>query len=97
MERVAPYHGRNQGFSLYQPRRYTPRRLTQVAVMDGQSFVAVEGGDNFAANGMGLAEKKALLLLEPGDGGALQMMVRNEVVKTRWSLAVMAGFVGFSF
>ena len=28
------------------------------AVMDGQSFVAVEGDDDFAASGMGLAEKK---------------------------------------
>ena len=43
------------------------------AVMDGQSFVAVDGEDEFAASGMGLAEKKALL--ESGDGGAVHVMV----------------------
>ena len=37
------------------------------AVMDGQSFVAMDGEDEFAASGLGLAETKALL--EPGDGG----------------------------
>ena len=46
------------------------------AVMDGQSFVAMDGEDEDAASGMGLAETKALL--ESGDGGAAHVMVRND-------------------
>ena len=46
------------------------------AVVDGQSFVAMDGEDEFAASGMGLAEKKALL--QSGDGGAVHVMVRND-------------------
>ena len=45
------------------------------AVMDGQSFVAMDGEHEDAASGMELAEKKALL--ESGDGGAAHVMVRN--------------------
>ena len=44
--------------------------------MDGQSFVAMDGEDEDAASGMGLAETKALL--ESGDGGAAHVMVRND-------------------
>ena len=45
------------------------------AVMDGQSFVAMDDEHEDAASGMELAEKKALL--ESGDGGAAHVMVRN--------------------
>ena len=44
--------------------------------MDGQSFVVMDGEDEFAASGMGLAEAKALL--ESGDRGATHVMVRND-------------------
>ena len=45
------------------------------AVVNGQSFVAMDGIHEDAASGMELAEKKALL--ESGDGGAAHVMVRN--------------------
>ena len=59
-------------------------------MVDGQSFVAMDGEDEFAASGMGLTETKALL--ESGDGGAAYVMV----LRIQWSLTVKTGFVGLN-